>query len=414
MKKGLTRRAMLASAGGAAGVGIVAGRYGLGEHPPAGASTAWPFDGHHQSGIATPQQAHLCFAAFDLAAESAADLQQLLRAWSTAGRRLCTGGQVTIAPGKERQAPDPGEAAGLQPAGLTLTFGLGPGLFERAGQDRLGLRPNQPKRLAQLPPLPGDELQRERSYGDLCIQACADDPQVAFHAIHVLALEGRGVVVPRWIQHGFLPGQAAADAPRTEGASRNLMGFKDGTNNIRSADGDAMKRHVWVPDGQAAPRWLRGGTYLVARRIRMLLDVWDGLTLAQQEQIIGRHKRSGAPLGGDAETDAPDLKLRRHGNSVIEADAHIRLAARSENDGIRILRRGYSYSDGVDQASGQIDAGLFFICFQRDPRRQFAALQTRLGESDALAKHISHTSSAVFACPSGTRPGEYVAQGLFA
>jgi deferrochelatase/peroxidase EfeB len=191
------------------------------------------------------------------------------------------------------------------------------------------------------------------------------------------------------------------------------MGFKDGTNNIDPNDRDSMDRHVWLQDRDARG-WLTGGTYLVARRIRMLLDVWDGLTVAQQEQIIGRRKSSGAPLGGETETDAPDLARARNGAKLIPTDAHIRLATHAENNGTRILRRGYSYSDGVDQATGQVDAGLFFICFQRDPQGQFGALQRRLGDDDALAKHLSHTSSAVFACPRGTRPGEYIAQQLFA
>jgi deferrochelatase/peroxidase EfeB len=80
---------------------------------------------------------------------------------------------------------------------------------------------------------------------------------------------------------------------------------------------------------------------------------------------------------------------------------------------VRILRRGYSYNDGVDPATSQIDAGLFFICFQRDPVRQFTAIQERLGVNDALAKHLSHTSSAVFACPPGATPGGYVGARLF-
>jgi deferrochelatase/peroxidase EfeB len=176
----VTRRAALASAGAAAGIGVLAGRYTASEQSSAEAPSTWPFDGDHQSGIATPPQAHLCFAAFDFTAEAAADLQQLLRSWTAAGRRLCSGQRVTIAGGTDSEAPDPGEAVGLGPSRLTLTVGLGPGLFERGGEDRLGLRPGLPGALAQLPPLPGDELQPERSYGELCVQACADDPQVAF------------------------------------------------------------------------------------------------------------------------------------------------------------------------------------------------------------------------------------------
>ena len=63
---------------------------------------------------------------------------------------------------------------------------------------------------------------------------------------------------------------------------------------------------------------------------------------------------------------------------------------------------------------GELDAGLFFICFQRDPHVQFAALQRRLGSGDALNEYIKHTSSAVFAIPAGVSPGRYLAEGLFA
>jgi deferrochelatase/peroxidase EfeB len=288
---------------------------------------------------------------------------------------------------------DPGEADGLGPAGLTLTFGLGPALFERGGDDVLGLRDRRPKRLEQIRPLPGDDLQPARSEGDLCVQACADDPQVAFHAVHALTLAARGAAVPRWTQSGFLPRRNVETAAR---APRNLMGFKDGINNIRPDDAAAMARHVWVGQNEQ-PSWMRNGTYLVARRIRMLLDVWDGLPVADQEQAVGREKASG----------------RRLRANEIPVDSHVALASAKAREGVRILRRGYSYNDGVDPDTDQIDAGLFFICFQRDPVRQFTAIQKRLGVNDGLAKHLSHTSSAVFACPPGARRGGYVGEGLF-
>ena len=94
-------------------------------------------------------------------------------------------------------------------------------------------------------------------------------------------------------------------------------------------------------------------------------------------------------------------------------DAHIRLAAPSENDGIRILRRGYSFTDGIDQRLGQLDAGLFFISFLNDPA-SFVALQRRLGRTDALNEYITHNGSALFAVPPGTRSGGFVGEGLFA
>jgi deferrochelatase/peroxidase EfeB len=214
----------------------------------------------------------------------------------------------------------------------------------------------------------------------------------------------------RWSQLGF--GRTSTTS-RAQDTPRNLMGFKDGTNNVKLEDTDALAEHVWVGASEQ-PAWLRGGTYLVARRIRMLIEVWDRASLQDQEETIGRSKESGAPLGASREFDEVDLKaVRRDGTPLVPADAHIRLAGPSVNGGVRIFRRGYSFTDGMDERLGQLDAGLFFISFQRDPAA-FVTLQDRLARNDALNEYISHTGSAVFACPPGVRPGGYVGEGLFA
>jgi deferrochelatase/peroxidase EfeB len=258
-----------------------------------------------------------------------------------------------------------------------------------------------------LEPLPGDELDPERSGGDLCVQACANDPQVAFHAVRNLARLGRGTVIMRWSQLGF--GKTARTS-KADTTPRNLMGFKDGTRNITSDETDALDKHVWV--GADAPAWMRGGSFMVTRRIRMLIEVWDRAQLADQEATIGRHKSSGAPLGELEEHDPLDLQAKGPAEQRIPTDAHVRLAAPQVNAGVRILRRGYSFTDGFDPELGQLDAGLFFIAFQRDPA-QFVVLQRRLGSTDALNEYIKHRSSAVFAVPGGIGRGRYLAQGLF-
>jgi deferrochelatase/peroxidase EfeB len=300
---------------------------------------------------------------------------------------------------------DTGETVGLLPSRLTVTFGFGPSLFEKPG---LGLRGKRPASLQALPPLPGDELNQAESGGDICVQACSDDPQVAFHAIRNLARIGRGTVAMRWSQLGF--GRTASTS-RSQDTPRNLMGMKDGTANIRAEDGEAMERFVWV--GDEGPGWMQGGSYLVARRIRMLLEVWDRAPLQNQERTIGRHKYSGAPLGGSEEFEPLPLDEQRNGHPVIPADAHVRLASAKENDGTRILRRGYSFTDGVDESLGELEAGLFFISFQRNPE-QFVAIQRRLGSMDALNEYIKHVGSALFAVPPGATPGGYVGEGLLA
>jgi deferrochelatase/peroxidase EfeB len=405
----LTRRRLLASAGvGAAGIGLGgAAGYLIGsEAAEASDGTgSVPFYGEHQAGIATPAQDRLHLAAFDLVTDSPADLRELMQEWTRAAAEMTAGQMVGAVNGAGLAPPDDtGETVGLLPSRLTVTFGFGPNLFERR---ELGLQDKRPAALRPIPPLPADELNAGESGGDLCVQACSDDPQVAFHAIRNLARIGRGTVVMRWSQLGF--GRTASTS-RSQETPRNLMGFKDGTANIKAEDTAAMDRFVWV--GGDGPGWMRGGTYMVTRRIRMLLEIWDRSALSDQEETIGRDKYKGAPLGGNEEFDPLDLEAESNGKPTIPANAHVRLASASANGGERILRRGYSFTDGVDESLGELEAGLFFICFQRDPQRQFVAIQRRLGSGDALGEYIKHVGSAVFAVPAGARPGDYVGEAL--
>jgi deferrochelatase/peroxidase EfeB len=407
----VSRRKFLTSAGiGAAGLGLGAGGYLIGQESAeanSGDGTgSVPFYGTHQAGIDTPAQDRLFFAAFDLQTESPAELRELLREWSLAAAEMTAGEMIGDVNNLEVAPPDDtGETVGLLPSNLTITFGFGPSLFERRG---LGLAGKRPAALQPIPPLPADELNAHESDGDLCIQACSDDPQVAFHAIRNLARIGRGTVTMRWSQLGF--GRTSTTS-RKQDTPRNLMGFKDGTVNIKAEDTDAMERFVWV--GGEGPAWMRGGTYLVSRRIRMLLEIWDRSPLEDQEQTIGRAKYSGAPLGGVDEFEPLPLEEKQsNGLPTIPVDAHVRLASAEANDGERILRRGYSFTDGVDESLGELEAGLFFIAFQRDPEQQFVAIQRRLGQFDSLNEYIKHVSSAVFAVPPGVKPGGYVGETL--
>jgi deferrochelatase/peroxidase EfeB len=304
---------------------------------------------------------------------------------------------------------DTGEATGLDPAHLTITFGLGSGVFERDGVDRFGLRSRRPAALADLPPFRGDELDPGRSGGDVCVQACSNDPQVAYHAVRNLTRMARGKAVLRWTQEGF--GRTSSTTP-DQVTPRNLMGFKDGTNNIKTGRND-FDSHVWVTKGDG-PDWMVDGTYLVVRRIRMHIEVWDRSSLQDQEQTIGRTKFEGAPMGAAAEHDAVDLGARGDdGEPVIPADSHIRLANQEAN-AIFLLRRGYSFTDGIDPQTGQLDAGLFFLAFQRDPRTQFVPLQQTLATQDALNEYIQHVGSAVFAVPPGVpNSGQSIGATLF-
>jgi len=367
------------------------------------------FHGTHQAGIATAQQEHLHFAALDIVTEEVSEVRDLLRAWTEAAARM-TQGETAGDDNYSQFLPpdDTGEAFDLSPARLTLTFGFGPSFFEKDGEGRFGLADRMPDALAPLPPLTGDVLDEGRSNGDLCIQACADDPQVAFHAVRNLVRISRGLAVVRWSQLGF--GRTASTS-KAQSTPRNLMGLKDGTNNLKAEDKDLMDRHVWVHE-EDGPSWMAGGTYLVARRIRMLIEVWDRVSLGEQEASIGRHKYSGAPIGKEDEFDPVDLKAKDEtGEPLIAPDAHVRLARQSDEE--KILRRGYSFTDGFDAERGQLDAGLFFISFQRDPHEQFVPLQQRLAANDRLNEYIRHTSSALFACPPGAGKDAYIGEHLF-
>ncbi len=362
-----------------------------------------PFTGPHQAGITTPVQGRLVYAAFDMTSERRSDLQTLLLRWTTAIAALTAGHTVgPVEPRDAAAAPaDTGEGVGSPAARLTVTVGFGRSLFLNGDEGRFGIGDKLPAALIDLPRFPNDELDPTRSGGDLSVQCCADDPQTAFHAFHNLTRLARGIATVRWVQLGF--GRTSTTSTQ-QSTPRNLMGFKDGTNNIKAEDDAALREHVWV-GGADAPAWMHNGSYVVVRRIRMLLEAWDRTSLREQQDTIGRTKLEGAPLGLRREHDTPKL-------SSLPEDAHIRLAAPAENGGIRILRRGYSFADGIDARTAQLDAGLFFVAYQRDPRRQFVPLQERLASNDALNEYIKHVGSAIFAVPPGVQPGGYIGDTL--
>ncbi|MFD6290366.1 iron uptake transporter deferrochelatase/peroxidase subunit [Streptomyces sp. NPDC060205] len=397
----------LALGAAAAGGAVAVARSGDDTAPAAaGAGGEIAFHGIHQAGIATPVQDRLHFAAFDVKTTDRAAFVQLLKDWTEAARRMTAGRAVGEgAYGGLAEAPpdDTGEALGLSPSRLTLTIGFGPSLFEK-----FGLSGRRPEALVDLPKFAGDNLDKNRSGGDLCIQACADDPQIAVHAIRNLARIGFGKVVIRWSQLGF--GKTSSTTPDAQ-TPRNLMGFKDGTRNIAGTETDRLKKFVWVEeakesDGDGDSAWMAGGSYLVARRIRMNIETWDRTSLQEQEDIFGRDKGEGAPVGKAKERDEPFLK-------AMLPDAHVRLAHPDTNAGATLLRRGYSFTDGTD-GLGRLDAGLFFLAYQRDVRKGFIPVQRSLA-ADALNEYIQHVGSAVFAIPPGVRDkDDWWGRALFA
>ena len=367
------------------------------------------FHGDHQAGIVTPAQDRLHFAAFDVTTDDRDELVALLRSWTDAAAKMTKGldvGEMGAMDGPYLAPPeDTGEAYGLRPARLTITIGFGPSLFETDdGVDRFGLASRRPAALRTLPHFAGDQLDPLRSGGDLCVQACADDPQVAVHAVRNLARLAFGTAQVRWSQLGFGRTSSTSD---TQVTPRNLFGFKDGTANLKAEEADALDEFVWVgPDDDPAAGWLAGGSYLVARRINMHIETWDRTSLAEQEAVVGRDKKHGAPLSGGDEFTTPDFaRPGANGDPLIPVTSHMHLAHPANNGGTRILRRGYNFTDG-STGLGRLDAGLFFLAYTRDPDRHFVPLQTNLAANDALNEYLEHTGSALFAVPRGVRPDD--------
>ncbi|MFF9568437.1 iron uptake transporter deferrochelatase/peroxidase subunit [Streptomyces sp. NPDC014685] len=410
----VSRRRLLGSAGAAGAAGLVLGAAGGAtgyaatrpEEPTAltaVGSTKVMFHGKHQPGITTPLQARGHLVAFDLVPGAGRkEAIALMRRWSDTARRLMAGEPVGGA--AEGATHDTGIALDAGPSSLTVTFGFGRTFFERTG-----LTDRRPPGLDPLPPFSSDHIDAKRSEGDLWVQIGADDALVAFHALRAVQKDAAPAARVRWQMNGFNRAPGATARPMT---ARNLMGQIDGTGNPKPTESD-FDRRVFVPGGtEAKYDWLAGGSYAVVRRIRMLLDDWEKLPVQRQEQVIGRRKKDGAPLSGGTETTPMDLeKAGPDGRLLIPDNAHARISSPEKNSGAAMLRRPFSYHDGIS-SDGVPDAGLLFICWQADPLRGFVPVQRKLDRGDALSPFIRHEASGLFAVPGGTADGEYVGQRL--
>ena len=344
------------------------------------------FYGKHQAGITTPMQKNIYFVVLDLRTTDKNELIQLFKDWTDYSQKLVNG-ELVKKDGSNALLPpsDTGETVGLNPYRLTLTFGVSASFLTK-----LGLEKKRPKLFRDLPAFPKEQLREQYTGGDIVIQACADDEQVAFHAVRNLIRKGRNKVTMKWSQSGF-----AAIGDRME-TPRNLFGFKDGTANVTTEkDFDKV---VWADSND----WMKNGSYMAVRRIIMHLETWDRTNLQEQENTFGRYKESGAPFGKKNEFDEVDL-------SLLPVDSHVRLAKEVD---LPILRRSYSYSDGIDPKTGQFDAGLLFIAFQKDPD-SFVKIQTNLGADDKMNEYVTHIGSGLFACFGGVKEGGYIGQDLF-
>ena len=399
---GISRRRLLGTAGA---TGLVLGAAGAAVGHAAAPSGATPltslgaeevmFHGKHQPGITTPMQSRGHLVAFDLAPGAGRkEAAALLRRWSDTARRLMAG--------EPARQDDTDIARDAGPSSLTVTFGFGHGFFGRTGLEK-----QRPVALDPLPDFSSDRLDKARSDGDLWVQIGADDALVAFHALRALQKEAGGAARVRWQMNGFNRSPGVTAHPMT---ARNLMGQVDGTRNPKPSEPDFEKR-IFVPEG-AEPAWMVNGSYAVVRRIRMLLDDWEKLSVKAQEDVIGRRKSDGAPLSGGDETTEMDLeKTDAEGSLVVPINAHARITRPDQNGGAAMLRRPFSFHDGIDP-DGVPDAGLLFICWQADPLRGFVPVQRKLDRGDALSRFVRHEASGLFAVPGGAAEGEYVGQRL--
>ncbi len=427
-RRSVLRNGLLVGAGavtGAAAGAIVGDEVGA---PGASAGGAMePFYGAHQSGILTGTQRQVVLAAFDLTERaSRADLTALLEEWTALGAVLARGASARIPDHDPSRAhpdstgssttEDSYEAYLLGPERLTVTVGFGRSLFrDRDGTDRFGLGARLPPALIDLPAFARDELVPAEGGGDLFLQACADDPQVAFHAVRSIDRIAPEIATLRWTQEGFSPSNNG-------GTPRNLMGFKDGTMNSNLQPPADLGATLWA--GAEGPAWMRGGTYLVYRRIRMMLEQWDRLAPDAQEQVIGRRKLDGAPLGQSSEFSPLDLgKLDDQGNWVVPVLSHVRIASPLVNEGAVVVRRSFSYANGTTPGATrspehrdlEYDAGSLFLAYQKDPRTGFVPIYDKLANVDTLRRFTTHTASAVFAVPpAASGPGDWIGGGLFA
>ena len=358
------------------------------------ANQAIPFYGKRQSGITTPIQRQVYFAVLDLATEDLETIRGIFNSWTTYIARMMQGELVEAYKSNTMLPPtDTGEAVGMGTERLTITVGVSPSFL-----DKLKLTSKKLPELEDLPKFARDQLQEAFTGGDICIQACAEDAQVAFHAVRNLLRKGREHLTLKWSQTGYAAITSQGSTPR------NLFGFKDGTANVTSQDD--FDRVIWCDQDN----WMKNGTYLIVRRVQMHLETWDRTSLKEQENTFGRHRDSGAPLGAVDEFDPVDLELKDDkGNLVIPEDCHVRLA---KEVGEEIYRRAFSYANGIDPRTGQFDAGLLFISFQKDPQ-QFIKVQKNLGTKDKLNEYITHVGSGLFAILPGVEEGGYLGQSLF-
>jgi deferrochelatase/peroxidase EfeB len=418
-RAGAPRRAFLRAAVGAGVTGAVAGAaagYAYGATRPAPASQVAlenteagllapvPFHGRYQAGILPPSQRQTAVISFNATADGHADLVDLFQAITARARFLTVGG-TPPAVGIGAPPSDSGVLGPtVTPDGLTVTVGVGSTLFD----ERYGLAARLPARLTAMRPFPDDNLDPAQCGGDLVIQLSAGNADTVLHALRDIARHTRGGMQALWRIDGFTsPARPAGTV------GRNMLGFMDGISNPDPSQPAQMDSLVWIqPNTAGEPSWTAGGSYFVVRLIRMFVEFWDRVDITEQENMIGRRRATGYPLDANGIHATPDFALDPTGEA-IPLTAHMRLAnpRTPQSADSRILRRGYNYDRGIDQA-GDLDIGLVFTCFQQDIQRQFETVQKRL-IGEALVDYISPFGGGYFLALPGVVDGtDYLGRAL--
>ncbi|WP_448969527.1 iron uptake transporter deferrochelatase/peroxidase subunit [Macrococcus capreoli] len=356
------------------------------------------FYGKYQSGIISDVQKHVNFVVLELHSTEVNEVKEMFKQWTAHSIKLMNGDLIApLTNNTMLPTIDTGEAKGLDAARLTLTYGVSPTFF-----DKLKITEKRPKDLKDLPHFPKDQLDDKFTGGDIVIQACSDDPQVNFHAIRNLIRASSGIVTMKWAQTGFNSFEEKEGKVQTP---RNLFSFKDGTGNPKAHEQDALDQYIFANSG-----WEKNGSYLVVRKIQMHLETWDRTALEDQEATFGRHRDSGAPLGKKNEFDTVNIEEKdKEGNYVIPEDSHVHLAKKAKT---KMLRRSFSYTNGVNEQTGAFDAGLIFVSYQKSPE-QFTRIQNMLGRIDRMNEYITHRGSGVFLVFPGIKEGGYIGETLF-
>lgn len=320
---------------------------------------------------------------------------------------------------------------------VTVTLGIGSTLFiDSSGNDRFDIRHRKPKYLKVMPSFPGDLFRPENSTSDLIILIASDHPYINVAIARYFA---------EYVNKDFCRENKLTTAKTifkvtdiNQGFGRpdkrEFLRFDDGIDNLRS--GIDLERLVYVDDVSNEPPWCINGTYLVYRKIREMMPVWEAFSTKQQEGIVGREKESGKPLSHAAtgvnnltpvypnHKDAADGPLNAHIRKVQPRRLDPDLFGVNDLDR-RFLRRPYPFFDGVN-AEGTVVNGLHFVAYMKSIQQQFehVANMWQMNEDfpvpgtgiDALYRNnvLKTLSGGYYFCPPAPKNDEdFLCSGLF-